>query len=370
MNLINIFARGNQELFHSAFLGWLMDKSAQHGFGSKFLGAILTRCGLGGLYNPDSDFEILTEHSEGRLRFDIFLRPRDPGVGRRGIVFENKVKSFGLHSQLQQYRNAGYDVAALALLPETLDEEARAQFPVVNYSDIRDILGGIKLSKENHFHFLVREYRSYLDKVLAAYDALRGYCRRELTFATFQERVSLAVAETPLRDNDIRTFTFFYYENLKRYLAESARELVFGELGYEEAQQQNSATRWISQKNVQGPPFMEAIIYNPFGPEGYCMHPEFKEEYPFQVAPRIELWLDLERLRQAADDSELAGKIMLGFWGDGIIQMLRNQGRLNALQNRRNLHVEEVAVKDIPFAAMAERLRNMMTRVGDFRPVG
>jgi len=30
MNLIEIFARGNQELFHSAFFAWLLDNKAPH----------------------------------------------------------------------------------------------------------------------------------------------------------------------------------------------------------------------------------------------------------------------------------------------------------------------------------------------------
>jgi hypothetical protein len=374
MNLINIFARGNQELFHSAFLAWLMDRSAEHGLGTQFVQAMLTRSGLASLYKSDCDFDPLTEHSAGRLRFDILLRPRGPCNGRAGVVFENKVKSFGLHSQLQNYREAGYDVVALALLPETLDDDSKRAFPLVPYSEIRDILKGLALEDGNPYHFIIREYWSHLDATLTTYDALRMYCMAEISWATFKKQLSSALVDVTLRDNDIRTFTFFYYENFRRYLADYAPELVFGCLGYEEAKQQNSNTQWICQKNMQGPPFMESLIYGPFGPAGrFRMHQDFGGLYhqqPFEIAPRIELWLDLKRMTHAQDDSESAGSIMLGFWQEGIIQMLRGMSALNCLGNRRNLHVEEVPARDIPFARMADRLRNMLRLLGYFLPSG
>jgi hypothetical protein len=100
-NLVEIFNRGNQELFHSAFLAWLMDSRAQHGLGSQFLKGLLSRCEMSSLYDADSDYKVLPEYSDGRLRFDILLRPSQPASQRKGLVFENKVKSFGEHPQLQ-----------------------------------------------------------------------------------------------------------------------------------------------------------------------------------------------------------------------------------------------------------------------------
>jgi hypothetical protein len=58
--------------------------------------------------------------------------------------------------------------------------------------------------------------------------------------------------------------------------------------------------------------------------------------------------------------------MMLGFWQEGVIQMLRQRRELNFLTNRRNLHVEPVSLRDIPFAMMATRLRKIMALVGSF----
>jgi PD-(D/E)XK nuclease superfamily protein len=373
MNLINIFARGNQELFHSAFLAWLMDKRAQHGLGSQFLKGLLSRCGMTTLYDPEADYEVLTENSEGRLRFDILLRPRQSDAQKKGIVFENKVKSFGQHLQLQNYSDLGYEVVALALLPETLDEDSRRKFPVVEYSHIRSILQGLPLVKENRYHFFVKEYLSYLTNTLETYDTLREYCKGDISFGVFRDRLSRAMADTVMRENDVRTFNFFYYENLRHYLEEKAPDLVFGNSDYKEAQDTNSNTRWISEKNMQGPPFMEAIIHAPFGPARFRMNKDFKALYckkHFEIAPRIEMWLDLKRFAHAKDDSGEAGEIMLGFWQADVIKMLRERkpykDRLNYLNNRRNLHVEDISLRDICFSSLADRLRGMLQIVGHF----
>jgi len=40
-NLISVLARGNQELFHSAFLAWLLKPTSAHGLGTRFARAVL-----------------------------------------------------------------------------------------------------------------------------------------------------------------------------------------------------------------------------------------------------------------------------------------------------------------------------------------
>jgi len=266
---------------------------------------------------------------------------------------------------------------ALALLPETLDADIKHKFPVVEYSAIRDILHGLPLIEGNPYHFFVREYRSYLTTTLEAYDALREYCTQTITFPALRERLSRATAHSTLRDNDIRTYTFFYYWQLRRYLEENATDLVFGELSYDQAKKTNSNTRWIPEKNLQGPPFMEAIIYSPFGPGRFRLNTNLGELYhekAFEIAPRIELWLDLNQIAHANDDSTSVGTIMLGFFQESVIQMLRERqpykDMLNRLRNSRNLNVEKVPLGDICFSKMADRLRATMRIIGSFHLEG
>src|SRR5262249_51037471 len=124
-NVIDIFARGNQELFHSAFLAWLMVDHESHGLGKSFRSRIITRLRKGSDYDPDGEYEVATEYRSGRSRFDIILRPKDPAKPDKGLILENKIKSFGNYLQLDKYKDEGHDVAVLALLPETLDEDTK-----------------------------------------------------------------------------------------------------------------------------------------------------------------------------------------------------------------------------------------------------
>jgi PD-(D/E)XK nuclease superfamily protein len=40
-NIIAVLSRGNQELFHSAFIAWLLDRDASHGLGGSFFRGLL-----------------------------------------------------------------------------------------------------------------------------------------------------------------------------------------------------------------------------------------------------------------------------------------------------------------------------------------
>jgi PD-(D/E)XK nuclease superfamily len=91
-NVIDIFARGNQELFHSAFLAWLLDRHENHGLGNSFCSRIIGLLRGNSGHDPDKEYVVATEYRSGRSRFDIILRPKDPANQVKGLVLENKVK--------------------------------------------------------------------------------------------------------------------------------------------------------------------------------------------------------------------------------------------------------------------------------------
>ncbi len=143
-NLISAFARGNQELFHSAFLAWLLGKSSPHALGGAVLEGLLS---LVGLYLPNQSYTIQTEACDRGCRFDILIQSAESGPLKKGLVIENKTKSLGQHLQLDRYRDQGYQVAALALLPQTLDASTRARYPVIEYRQIRDLVSSARLHR-------------------------------------------------------------------------------------------------------------------------------------------------------------------------------------------------------------------------------
>ena len=70
--MIDVLRRGNQELFHSSMIGWLLDPNAEHGFGSAFLSAFSA---------------LLAERGEARLQ-DALMRE---GAGiNRGRIFRTR----------------------------------------------------------------------------------------------------------------------------------------------------------------------------------------------------------------------------------------------------------------------------------------
>ena len=136
---------------------------AAHGLGPSFLRAVLQRLPASYSVGFSKEYEVRTEFRDGHSRFDILLLPAKPLPGRKGLVIENKVKSFGSHVQLDGYKEQGYNVAVFALLPETLDEDVRAKYPVIEYKALREIIAATPLNQHNGYEFFVSQYTEFLD---------------------------------------------------------------------------------------------------------------------------------------------------------------------------------------------------------------
>jgi hypothetical protein len=196
-------------------------------------------------YDVNGQYEVYTEYSSGRSRFDILLRPIGEAKHKKGLVLENKIKSFGNHLQLEGYKKEGYDVAVLALLSETLDDETKQGYPIVTYDAIRDVLNDVSIRLDNPYQFLVGQYRDFLAKTLDSYSAIADYCLGSLTSDAFFGRLGRAVEGVKFGDNDVRTFDYFYYYMLAEFIHTSAPDLAFGSCGYADAEKQNVNTRWL-----------------------------------------------------------------------------------------------------------------------------
>lgn len=369
-NIISVFARGNQEMFHSAFLAWLLQFTASHGFGDGFLRALLSH--LPTAHNkvtPDS-YVVEREVRDGPCRFDILVRPLGAGSTVKGLVFENKVKSFGHHLQLDAYKSKGYEIAVLALLPETLDAETKLKYPVITYKMISDILRLQLLNQRNPYHFIVKQYVEFVDRTLGIFDAIRDLGSGELDAQAFLERVSSTAKDAEFSDNDVRTIDYFYYHAFASYLSQHVPDLWFGSLSYQEAKTQEKAMAWNYEKNMQGPPFMETIFFNPIAPSEHWRLPEplvvLHESDPFHLAPRIELSLDPGWILKKQDPDLEVGHVMLGTWTKTFINQIKRlepyASRLKPV-GRRHFHRESISLRDLSFSTLAGRLRTMLSKV-------
>lgn len=149
--------------------------------------------------------------------------------------------------------------------------------------------------------------------------------------------------------------------------------MVFGTYGYKEQEENGQNTRWIYEKNMQGPPYFEALVRD-FSSDAarFRLHDALREVHSvkaFALAPRIEIWLDPQRLQKDADDSTIVGTLLLGSWDDRLKKTFREQEPYRSEFTRkgpRNDHYEPTSIGDIRFATMADRLKSLMEKVGRF----
>jgi hypothetical protein len=375
MNVIDLFARGNQELFHSAFIAWLLDEHGSHGLGSRFLAEFTSSLPAQLAGRLTGSLAVRTEYRSRGSRFDILLEPRSPSpTSPKGLVVENKIKSFGNAVQLDKYSALGFDVLVLALLPETLDDAAKRCYPFVTYSLVRDLLQRLPLDSANHYHFLIREYRAFLVETLSTYELIARYCNGCVSPSEFRAAAKTTLSGSVLRDNDIRTYSYYYYQLLAEHISRSASDLAFGTRTYADAERDSENTKWQYEKNMQGPPFMEAIIYRPCDTPPWKLHSalaSIETSKDIQIAPRVEVWLDLNSVVTADGPDLIVGSLMLGTWAPELKQALRTLEPYASILKRRpradrNFHCEPLALSDIPFAKIVPRIRDTLRLICDY----
>ena len=365
-NVIDLFARGNQELFHSAFIAWLLDEDGSHGLGPRFLREFISKLPANIADHLTGSLVVRTEYRRGASRFDILLEPHSASASFKGLVLENKIKSFGNAVQLRKYTDQGYDVVILAFLSETLDDAAKKSYPIVKYSDVNDVLQKLlPLDPANHYQFLVQEYHTFLAQTLSSYESIVQYCNGSVSPSDFRAKLNLCLSSSVLRDNDIRTYSYYYYYLLAEYIRQSAPDLVFGTRTYTEAERDKKNTKWEFEKNLQGPPYMEAIIYSPCDTPPWKLHNKLDlitASELVQIAPRIEVWLDLCKIASLNDPNPIVGTLMLGTWSPKLKQTLKtDQYYASKLKPKpranRNFHCESLSLHDIQFETIVERIR-------------
>ena len=169
--IIDILKKGNQELFHSSLIAWLLNPKGEHGLGDVFLNHFaekLNEKGYSELKNNiknSSKFLVLTETKHTGGRYDIEIVTDDSN-----ILIENKTKTIGGLSQLNKYK-ASFKIA-LGFCEVSYSEDATTKYPFITYRDIMDILSTIPLTEKNDFNILVNHYRRFLTRELKILDLI------------------------------------------------------------------------------------------------------------------------------------------------------------------------------------------------------
>ncbi|WP_434040993.1 MULTISPECIES: PD-(D/E)XK nuclease family protein [Sorangium] len=142
-DLLSILRQSRQELYHSALLAWLLDPQGRHGFGSRFLEALLRRCTSDLPTAQLNRARPTLEVSQGNARADIVVT--GPALC---LVIENKVDAREQPQQCDRlYESFGRAPGALFIFlspsgraPETAAGAAWEAFKPMSYADIAAML--------------------------------------------------------------------------------------------------------------------------------------------------------------------------------------------------------------------------------------
>jgi len=370
-NIISVLSRGNQELFHSAMIAWMLDEDAAHGLNRIFLENVLTRLHPENSKLVAGKYDVLTEYKGSRGRYDILLR--DKADLRETMIFENKTKSLGYRSQAERYASGGADVALLALLPEMFDEESRHSWPLLTYRDIYSILAEISLDEMNGYQFVVAQYRDFLDEQLRPFELLKALAiGTESVHADSLLELGGSISRLNYGDNDHRALYYAYFVWFRDYLRRHAPDLIFGTQGYGEAKEAGENMMWHPEKSLQGQAFMEAVLYQPKQmPDPWRLRADlephlFTPSGQIELIPRFELW-GMGTLAEGNVDPEASvGNWLLGIYGGvpkDLWRFVQSQepyaSKLNG-SSRRNFHYVPVRFTDLRFDRLEAKLRDLL----------
>ncbi len=234
--LIDILRKGNQELFHSSIIAWLLDPEGEHGFGPGFLegfAQVLERndCpNMRSAFQASSTTTIRTEMTARKSRYDIRL-----AIGQTVVVIENKTKSLGDEPQFEKYKAENAVLIALGLCDLSFSEEVKKNCPVVTYADILAILNSLPEPPPSDFRVLVDHYKHFLRRELAVLSEIDQW------YTTGDSAHALAIldlvnAAGTYTKNDQRFLNLYLLEHFRRDLLQSPRW---------------KNCRWKMDKNVQ-----------------------------------------------------------------------------------------------------------------------
>lgn len=356
-NIIQILKSGNQELFYSSFIAWLLDPDGEHGLYNQFSTWFFEKIGEAPL-----NFQVDTEKPIKGGRADIEISLDD----NRRIVVENKTKSIGSNEQIKNYEGDKTMVVPLGFVAENFPEQQRSS--VITYSDILSFLQSANRNSQS-LSILVDHFISYLDSALSPFDIFNQFCNELISLDEAKLELSkrLAIKEN---DNDRRFFQAIYLERLRTYLTCNCPNLILGETSYFNQKKQNEnekphATKWIIEKNVQGPAFMEAIIYSLEIPQKLKIADKWKaafnESREPDMSPRIELWISSDNIFSKED----VGVFLIGCWDDNLKNAFLKSNNFKK-RGPRNFHHRILGIEDLKYKTMTNIIAEEMGQIWDF----
>jgi hypothetical protein len=355
-NIIQVLKSGNQELFYSSFIAWLLDAQGEHGLSSRFAAWFFQRIG-----ETSVPVTVQTEKLLKSGRADIFIVTDN----NRRIIVENKTKSIGLNEQIKKYEGDADIVVLLGFVVENFPAQERER--VVTYKEILESLKSMQRS-EGSLSVLVDHFIKFLESALVPFDTLRDFCSGNINLDEAKKRQPL-ISMLPAYGNDQRFFQAVYFEQLLTYISKNEPLLILGDSVSKKDSQKPCATKWMIEKNKQGPPYMEALVYSQIVPGKIRLKDKWAvlctNETDSTLRLRLELWVGPDTFLT----QENTGVFLLGCWDGGLKNIFRSSGIFNKKGGRnfrRNFHKRVLKIADLKYPSMAHIIIEEMRKVWDF----
>ena len=286
--IIDILNVGDQELFHSNMIAWLLNPDGEHGIHSEFGDRIFDQI-------PETRgakvSKVEREKTEGKVRYDIWILTTDATI----IVFENKTKSFGGRTQLENYENTIGNGIVIALGLDELNFEASACKRFISYRIIHDALKEISArSSDTAYNGLISHYQTFLERELHRLETIRRvFCQSDAI--ALQEIMMWNRGQIHGKDSNGRYYNSFYLALLREHLDSGPLKGFY----------------WVTNKNLQS-----GVVMHQHNPLNDTEHPRWALEPKYFDESMLSCWL--KDLRAASTNQWAAA-----FWteielGDGL----------------------------------------------------
>lgn len=294
--MIDILRRGNQELFHSSMIAWLLDPTAEHGLGTCFLEGFGAKLADKGNADLQTEYEaalpksVCTEVSSNRSRYDIEIR-----FEKTRFVVENKTKSLGTVSQLQKYEEDDVVPIALGLCDVSFSENLK--YPLVLYRDILNILRGIVTKSDNKFSSLIEHYQEFLERELEILDLI-DECYAQGNHDV-RPRLLRLVDCSVRTENDLRFFNLFLLEKFRREFLEKRSRW--------------DGVEWMTNKNMSSGVWLSSYNELPNHnelPNSYSL-PDSIEHLCREAKTKLWFHLELKKSLFMVEDQDKVGDLQL-----------------------------------------------------------
>jgi hypothetical protein len=357
-NIIQILKAGNQELFYSSLFAWLLDDKGEHGLKNQFSDWLLKKIGL-------LNSEILTIDSEqkmGAIRADIYVVTKD---GKK-IIIENKTKSIGKIKQLNDYSKYADFVVPFAFVQENF-----SSIPpyLTTYSDILKCLKSCNI-EDQKFTALTREFIEYIETILLPFETFHLFCNNQCTLDYLFSSLT-PYFEVVENHNDIRFFQYVYFLRLRNFIIQNVPSLNFGSIetyyNSKKHEFKPSATSWIIEKNMQGPAFMESIIYKQEITNKLKVLEKWEAIFndddtkSLDISPRIELWIEAKKLTSQKN----AGIFQIGTWDSNLLNAF-NSSKIFFKRGSRNFHQRILSLEDLKYKNITNIMIEEMKQIWNF----